>query len=151
MSSAAFVPEEFEVPLTFEGPGFRLEPLGPEHNGRDHEAWMSSIGHIRSTPGADKWDGEWPVPMSLEQNLDDLVRHASDFEHRNGFTYSILDADEVIGCVYIYPSKRPGRDAEVTSWVRASRAEMDRPVWQHLSEWIAEDWPFADPYYAQRA
>lgn len=150
MGGSTFVPEEFEVPRTFEGPGFRLEPLGPEHNARDHEAWMSSIDHIRSTPGADKWDGEWPVPMSLERNLDDLVMHASDFERRTGFTYSILDGDEVIGCVYIYPSKRPGRDAEVTSWVRASRAEMDQPVWRHLSEWIEEHWPFAGPHYAER-
>ena len=27
-----FVPDGFEVPLSFDGPGFRLEPLGPEHN-----------------------------------------------------------------------------------------------------------------------
>jgi hypothetical protein len=145
-----FVPATFEVPRSLEGPGFRLEPLGPEHNERDHEAWMSSIDHIRSTPGADKWDGEWPLPMSLEQNLDDLVMHAEDFESRSGFTYSILDGDEVIGCVYIYPSKRPGHDAEVTSWVRASRAEMDAPVWRRLSEWIERDWPFDNPSYAER-
>ena len=145
-----FVPHDFTVPTSFEGDGFHLEPLGPQHNERDYEAWMSSIDHIRSTAGADKWDGEWPVPMSLEQNLEDLVMHAEDFENRTGFTYSILDGDEVIGCVYIYPSKRPGHDAEVTSWVRASRAEMDAPVWRHLSEWIERDWPFAAPYYAER-
>lgn len=147
----SFVPDTFDVPRSLEGPGFRLEPLGPKHNERDHEAWMSSIDHIRSTPGSDKWGGEWPVPMSLEQNLDDLEMHAADFERRTGFTYSILDGDDVIGCVYIYPSKRPGRDAEVASWVRASRAEMDAPVWQHLSEWIERDWPFTNPYYAARA
>lgn len=147
----SFVPDTFDVPRSLDGPGFRLEPLGPKHNERDHEAWMSSIDHIRSTPGSDKWGGEWPVPMSLEQNLHDLVMHAEDFERRSGFTYSILDGDEVIGCVYIYPSKRPGHDAEVTSWVRTSRAEMDVAVWRHVSDWIDRDWPFTDPYYAERA
>ena len=86
--SSSFVPDDFVAPTSFEGPGFRLEPLGPQHNDRDHEAWMSSIAHIRATPGFP--DGDWPAPMSLQQNLDDLVRHARDFAARTGFTYSIL-------------------------------------------------------------
>jgi hypothetical protein len=147
---SSFVPPEFEVPRSVSGPGFRLEPLGPEHNERDHEAWMSSIDHIRSTPGVDKWDGEWPVPMGLEQNLSDLVGHAEDFEQRSGFTYSILDGDEVIVCVYIYPSQRAGHDAEITSWVRASRAEMDVAVWHFVSDWVERVWPFSDPHCAPR-
>ena len=75
-----FVPPDFEVPLALTGPGFRLEPLGPEHNERDHQAWSSSIDHIRATPGFP--DGNWPSPMSLERNLEDLVRHAR--TSRNG-------------------------------------------------------------------
>ena len=56
--SAPFVSHEFEVPTTFAGPGFRLEPLGAEHNERDHEAWMTSIAHIKATPGFE--DSDWP-------------------------------------------------------------------------------------------
>ena len=67
-----------------------------------------------------------------------------------GFTYSILDGDEVIGCVYIYPSSDPAHDASVSSWVRTSRAEMDIVVWQELSDWIATVWPFTNPSYAAR-
>ncbi len=145
---ASFVPADFVVPESFAGPGFRLEPLGPEHNRRDHAAWMSSIDHIRSTPGFEAWP--WPVPMDLEQNLEDLRQHARDFAERTGFTYSVLDEDEVIGCVYIYPSSRPGHDAEVRSWVRASRAEMDAVLWRAVSAWIAAAWPFSNPYYAAR-
>ena len=146
--AGTFVPANFEVPDSFDGPGFRLEPLGPEHNERDHEAWMSSIAHIRSTPGFP--DGSWPTPMSLERNRQDLVRHARDFEMRRGFTYTILDDQDVIGCVYIYPSDRAGHDAEVSSWVRESRAEMDTAVWMALTEWIGEAWPFSHFYYAER-
>jgi hypothetical protein len=103
----SFVPPDFDVPMSFDDPGFHLEPLGPVHNERDHEAWMSSIDHIRSTPGMDWRD--WPAPMTLEENLVDMEMHARHFEERVGFTYSILDSDDVIGCVYIYPSDKPGR------------------------------------------
>ena len=143
-----FVPDDFEVPASFDGPGFRLEPLGPQHNERDHEAWMSSIDHIRSTPGFP--NGSWPSPMSLERNREDLVRHATDFVERRGFTYSVLDGDAVIGCVYVYPTDRPGHDAEVRSWVTESRADMDTVVYEAVTEWLREDWPFTDPYYAPR-
>ncbi len=143
-----FVPHDFDVPRTFEGPGFRMEPLGPQHNELDHAAWMSSIEHIRSTPGFP--DGEWPRPMSLERNLEDLDRHARDFAERTGFTYTVLDGEDVIGCVYIYPSKDPAHDAEVSSWVTASRADLDRVLWTEVTEWLGTAWPFTNPRYADR-
>lgn len=147
---APFVPADFTPPTSFEGPGFRLEPLGPEHNKRDHNAWMSSIDHIRSTPGFDGPDSRWPVSMSLERNLEDLVGHARDFSERTGFTYSILDGDEVIGCVYIYPTNEPAVDARITSWVVATRAEVDSTVRETLASWIDTIWPFAGTRYPGR-
>ena len=144
----AFVPADFIIPKAFSGPGFQLEPLGPEHNERDHEAWMSSIDHIRSTPG---FEGRnWPASMDLDQNRADLVAHARDFVDRTGFTYTVLDGDEVIGCVYIYPAPSPNYDAEIRSWVRATRAELDTVVWRSVSAWIATAWPFSSPMYASR-
>lgn len=143
-----FVPDDFIAPLDFDGPGFRLEPLGTVHNDRDYAAWTSSMDHIRETPGFEDWD--WPHEMTLEENLADLEGHARDFENRTGFTYSILDGDEVFGCVYIYPSSNPEHDAAVRSWVRNSRADLDEPVWQSLSDWIRTTWPFTNPDYAAR-
>ncbi|MGH8923833.1 MAG: N-acetyltransferase [Acidimicrobiia bacterium] len=147
----SLVPPSFEVPRTYAWSEFHLEPLGEQHNDRDHAAWMSSIDHIRSTPGfgVDE-EPDWPVTMTLEANLEDLVRHAKDFEERRGFTYSILDGDDVIGCIYIYRGRLPGYDAEVSSWVRESRAELDTAVRGALSAWIHEAWPFSNPYYAGR-
>src|SRR4029077_1431397 len=98
--------------------------LGPEHNERDHEAWSSSIEHIRASPGYP--DGGWPRPMSLAENLADLERHARDFAARRGFTYTVLEAgDDVIGCVYVYPAEDDVHDASVQSWARVSRAVRD--------------------------
>ena len=58
MTSDEFVPAGFEPPTSLVTDRFRLEPLGPQHNEADHAAWMSSIEHIRSTPGYP--DGKWP-------------------------------------------------------------------------------------------
>lgn len=138
-----FVPHDFVVPERLEGPGFRLEPLGPEHNERDYEAWMSSVRHIRAIPAFS--EGGWPVEMSLEENRSDLIAHARDFEAREGFTYSILDGDDVIGCMYLYPSREAGHDANMKWWVTENRAEMAATVGPVLDEWLTAAWPFENP------
>lgn len=147
MSPDPFVPADFVPPRTMVAERFRLEPLGPQHNESDLAAWSSSIDHIRSTPGYP--DGSWPPPegMSLEQNLADLTRHAADFEARKGFTFTVLDPadDEVIGCVYVYPTKSPDHDVQVKSWVRADVAELDEPLAQAVADWLDADWPWRRP------
>ena len=147
----SFVPDDYVVPLALSGPGFHLEPLGPQHNDADHHAWTSSIEHIRATPGFST--GRWPPAegMSLDENLSDLRRHAEDFQRRVGFTYTVLDdADLVIGCVYIYPSKTDPAIAEVWSWVMASRADLDSVLHETVASWLAADWPFTDLRYRNR-
>ena len=145
-SMPEFIPADFDVPREFAGSGYRLEPLGPQHNERDYDAWTSSMEHIRATPGFAGTD--WPHPMSLDENLADLEGHARDFAERTGFTYSILDGADVIGCIYIYPSPDDDSDAAIKSWVRSSRAEMDGIVRRELGGWIESDWPFTTPKYA---
>jgi hypothetical protein len=159
----SFVPDDFVIPHELVTEAFLLEPLGPEHNAADYAAWMSSIDHIRSTPGFEGWS--WPRPeMTLEENLGDLRRHADDFARRSGFTYTVLDATSglVVGCVYIYP-QRPATDvasdsdsdvpapaAQVHSWVRADRPELDVAVHDAVRDWLRAAWPFSSVIYADR-
>jgi hypothetical protein len=146
-----FVDPGFALPAPPRGAGFLLTPLGPEHNESDLDAWSSSVDHIHATPG---FAGRpWPdEPMTLARNMADLRTHVEDFARRLGFTYSVLTdpGGEVIGCVYIYPSGWEGADADVRSWVRASRAELDGPLWRTVSRWVASEWPFASFDYAAR-
>lgn len=167
-----FVPDWYEVPLRLETEDFVLVPLGSEHNERDYEAWSSSMEHIHSTPGF--VERRWPVPMSLEENIGDLVRHAEDFVARRGFTYSVLDPTEsnVVGCVYLYP-RDPGADVpqnqtqsvdssadgyavRARSWVRADPSDtagavdLDVRLWRTISAWLADAWPFTHIDYAPR-
>jgi hypothetical protein len=176
-SERPFVPSDFPVPGELVTARFRLEPLGPQHNAADYAAWTSSMAHIRATPGFARW--KWPREMTPEENLGDLRRHAEDFAGRTGFTYTVLDQDgRVVGCVYIYPAKdeegapagegaaagegAPGPEsgavagsaggvADVHSWVRADRAELDVPLYAAVSAWLAEAWPFTGVRYAPRA
>jgi RimJ/RimL family protein N-acetyltransferase len=146
MGADLFVPEDFAVPAGLVRPRFRLEPLGPEHNERDYAAWTSSVDHIRATPGFERG---WPREMTLEENRADLERHAKDFRERRGFTYTVLEpeGDDVIGCVYIYPSRDGSADARILSWVRANRADLDPELRRAVNHWLADAWPFADVDY----
>lgn len=146
-----FVPPGFDVPPGLETPEFVLEPLGPEHNEADYDAWASSIEHISATPG---FGGRsWPREMTRDENRADLQRHSDDFRNRAGFTYTVLDpaSRDVIGCVYIYPLPDGEHDASVRSWVRESHGHLDAPLWRAVSEWLESDWPFATVEYAPRA
>jgi hypothetical protein len=151
MTGASFIAADFELPEPPSGPGFRLTPLGLEHNEGDLSAWSSSVDHIHGTAGfaGHPWPDE---PMTLERNRGDLQGHVDDFTARRGFTYSVLSdpGDEVIGCVYIYPGAADGPAASVRSWVRASRAELDTPLFDTVSEWLQAAWPFETISYAPR-
>jgi hypothetical protein len=158
MSGELFVPADFAIPEGLVTEDFRLVPLGPQHNEADYAAWTGSIDHIRATPGFP--GSTWPRPMSLEDNLSDLKRHAQDFAQRRGFTYTVLSAGsgEVIGCVYIYPPRGQGPGgggegrlrASVKSWVRADHAALDAVLCETVTAWLERDWPFSATAYAPR-
>jgi hypothetical protein len=140
----SLVPEDFTVPQRLDTPRFWLEPLLERHHEQDYAAWMSSIGHILSTPGFVGW--EWPPAqgMSPEENLHSVRRHARHFAARVGFTYAVFERGSggLIGCVYVYPAADAAHDCEVRSWVRADRARLDRLLHDATVEWLHREWPF---------
>jgi hypothetical protein len=71
---------------------------------------------------------------------------------RSGFTYTVLEGGggRVIGCVYIYPSDSADGAADVRSWVRADRADLDVAVHDAVSGWLDSAWPFSAVSYASR-
>ncbi len=124
-----------------------LRPLAPEHNERDHAAWMSSIDHIRATPGFGDgtWGPDtWPFEMSAEQNLRDLEMHWSEFVRGEAYAYTVVDphTDDVIGCVYVDPDATDEADVIVRSWVRSSHASLDEHLASTVDDWLRSSWPF---------
>lgn len=152
------VSADFTIPLELRTANTVLRPLGPEHNEADLAAWTSSIDHIKATPGFEP-PRTWPPTdgFSVEQNLTDVMLHGVHFEQRFGFTYTVLDAEDldvVLGCVYIYGPRvtdGPTQDtADVRSWVIADRPELDVEIWQAVSQWLEDAWPFTSVDYAPR-
>jgi hypothetical protein len=77
----------------------RFDALVPATLHADYAAVMRDIAMLR------RWSGEdWPTAtFTLEENLADLVRH--DREQRDGeaLTYSVVQAETVVGCIYARP------------------------------------------------
>ena len=149
MNQEPLVPDDFDVPRVLQSARFRLEPLGPQHNAADLNAWTTSVDHIRATPG---FEGRsWPPDggLSAEGNLVDLVRHADEFDRRLAFAYTVLrpEDDDVIGCLYLDPGPRPG-SVDVRSWVRADIADLDPVLRREVRQWLTELWPFDEVVYA---
>ncbi|MFG1993003.1 N-acetyltransferase [Actinoplanes sp. NPDC048988] len=148
MTARQLVDGSFPVPEAFAAEGFRLELLGPRHNEADHAAWTSSIEHIRSTPGFNR---AWPpaAGMTLAENLADLESHADRSARRVDFAYSVIETatEDVIGCVYLKPSPTGNDEALVSSWVIATRADLDGPLTDVVGAWLREAWPFEVVHY----
>jgi len=148
MTDRPLVEDSFAVPGVFVADGLRLELLGPQHNEADHAAWMSSIEHIRSTPGFERG---WPpaAGMTLAENLADLESHAARSARRVDFAYSVIEiaTGEVVGCVYLSPSRTADGEVVAASWVCAARAELDGPLTDVVGAWLLEAWPFEVVHY----
>ena len=148
MPTRQLVPAEFDVPNPPDHLRFRFEPLGPEHNASDLDAWSSSIEHIHATPGFQPLG--WPDrPYTLEENLADLEAHRDHHRQRIDFAWTVLDpvnSAVVIGCVYLKPDLTGMATAEATSWVRADHAELDIELREHLRPWFTTVWPVSVRY-----
>ncbi len=147
-----FVAADFLVPQRIEQASFVLRPLTTADVEKDYEAVMSSKDSLRQIF---RENGEWPAEhMTLQDNYRDLERHQTDFEQRQGFTYTVEtpEGDTCLGCVYIYPCQRGDYDAQVYYWVRDSvKAHgVEAALDAFLRQWLREAWPFEQPVFPGR-
>jgi RimJ/RimL family protein N-acetyltransferase len=140
-STHPFVPADFDVPEVFETERFRLRMLTVNDVVKDFDAVITSTEHLRKV-----WEGEWPKGLTLEQNLIDLGWHQKEFQRRRSFAYTVVAHDEsrVLGCVYLYPTRKKGYEAEVYYWARQSElaSGLETELEVALKGWLAEKWPF---------
>lgn len=150
-SNYPFVNEDFEVPEKLETKEFRLRMLTVNDVVKDYGAVMSSVEHLKNV-----WPGSgWPAEdLTLEEDLVDLGWHQREFLNRTSFAYTVvtLDETEVIGCVYIDPTRKRGYDAQVYLWVRASELEsgLDSRLFTTVQQWLGKKWSFENPGFPGR-
>ena len=122
---------------------FRLRMLSVADVIGDYDAVMSSEAYIQTL-----WpNSSWPTGLTIEQNLIDLGWHQKEFQRRRSFAYTVTDpSDErILGCVYIYPTRKLGFDAAVYAWTRPPEqtevVSVDA-LRAAVRAWLKRSWPF---------
>jgi hypothetical protein len=115
----------------------------------------ASLELIRRTRG-----GGWPTePVTEEFNFVDLVWHECEFREGFSFSYAVYDtAGAYLGCCYLYPmghrteltEELLGHDVDVSWWVTPDAYERGyyEKLYRALRHWVAEQFPFDQPYYS---
>lgn len=117
----------------------------------------SSLDIIRQTRG-----GAWPTgPVTEAFDFVDLVWHEHEFRENYSFAYAIYDeGDQYVGCCYLYPMGRRTplndtllhHDVDVSWWVTTDAYQRGyyANLYLALGQWIADSFPFTNPYYSNR-
>jgi hypothetical protein len=115
----------------------------------------ASLELIRRTRG-----GAWPTePVTEEFNFVDLVWHELEFRDGISYTYALYDTGGAyLGCCYLYPMGRRRElteellayDVDVSWWVTPEAYDRGyyEKVYRALQRWLAEEFPFGEPYYS---
>ena len=148
------VSEDFIVPSGLATEQFKLRMLSINDLIKDYDAVMSSVDHLRNTYSLIS-GSNWPVGLTLEEDLIDLGWHQREFTLRYSFAYTVMTLDETrcLGCVYLEPSRKSCFDVVISMWVRVSELGygLDSDLYGAVKMWISEVWPFASPAYPGRA
>ena len=129
--------------------GHHLRPIGPHDASMAVEALRGSREHLRQTYGKGR---AWPLTaMAGPQDREELRRNEDDTVAHRSFHYALFDLDEteLIGCVYIDPTDKPGADADISWWVRDEYVGMvvERALDEWVPIWIKKCWPLHAPRF----
>ena len=108
---STWLPPDFVHPLRAElVTGHHLRPISPDDTELDLVAVRSSRDRLFAVYGR-AW-GWPPADLTAEQDREDLQHHADEMETNESFNFALFDAEEteLIGCVYIDPTDKPGAD-----------------------------------------
>jgi hypothetical protein len=136
------VPAGLLVPTGFRHTEFTARMLSVRDLIADYDAVMSSE---RGLIGLLDPVSDWPVGLTLEENLIDLGWHQRKFTLRHSFAYTVMTPDQslCLGCCYIYPSDLSDFEAVAFYWVRSSHKHLVEALGVSFRRFLAEEWPFS--------
>ena len=151
MYSRPIVPDSFKVPEKYLTDKFVLTPLTVSNLIKDYDAVMSSVKHLKGLMDS---EDEWPLGLTLEENLIDLGWHHREFTLRHSFAYTVMSPnnEECLGCCYIYPSNKLDFDAQAFYWIRQERLSdgLEKHLERIFKEWLDKEWPFTNVEFPQK-
>jgi RimJ/RimL family protein N-acetyltransferase len=151
------VPVGFTVPTTLIYDDIEARAISRANLREDVKGINASLELIRRTRG-----GGWPSEEVTEEfDFVDLVWHELEFREGDSFAYAVYDADGgYLGCCYLYPMGRRTEltedllhhDVDVSWWVTPPAYDTGyyTKLYRALRHWLADQLPFADPYYSNR-
>jgi len=135
--------EGFSIPPRWEGEHIMLVSAAPQWVEMDFAAVIASRKKLKHLFGpTDSWP---PEGLDITANYADLAWHEKEFQARRSFAYHLLnhEANQCLGCLYIYPTASRDHDAEAYLW---SHIELDTPlanlIESEVIDWVIHEWPF---------
>ena len=100
-------------------------------------------------------DSDWPVGLTIEENLIDLGWHQREFTLGHSFAYTVvsLDGEVCLGCCYIYPSENKEFEVQAFYWIREDLLSngLEERFGEVFKVWIKNDWPFKTTEFPGRS
>ncbi|MBW6480551.1 MAG: hypothetical protein K0B37_14075 [Bacteroidales bacterium] len=146
-----FVPIEFIPPVSFENEYFHIRTLSRNNVYAVENLRMNAYDHLpERVPHMGAWH-RIDIPMG-----DDLIGQAyydRNPQIRDSFVYPVLLKSEgnMIGSIYIRPSKNADYDAQITMWLRTSDNQVNDEFVEMIKLWISKEWPFENPHFAMQS
>jgi hypothetical protein len=143
----SFVPPDFKPPVAFENEHFHFRTLSQSNLYMVENHKMNTYDHLpERVPHMGAWHRA-DIPMG-----DDLIGQAyydRNPQIRDSFVYPVLKNGEgnMIGSIYIRPSKNAEHDAQVTMWLRTSDNQVNDVFVETVKSWIRKEWPFKNPNF----
>lgn len=138
MYSPKLFPSMASPPTGFELAGIVVEPLSLSHVVIDFEAVYVSKHKLLNKY---KSPNQWPLNITLHDNLVDLGWHEKEFRDGASFAYTITNQNRTkcYGCIYIIPTEQ---SPTLSFWLRSDgEAPFDETSFEvHISDWLASAW-----------
>ncbi|MFN2396127.1 MAG: hypothetical protein ABR597_10615 [Bacteroidales bacterium] len=147
----SFVPDGFTPPVAFETEFFHFRSLSHSDPRIDENYKMNAYHYLpERVPHMGAWH-RLDVPMG-----DDLIGHAYYDripQNKDSFVYPVLKKGEenMIGSIYIRPSKNAEYDAQITMWLRIDDSAANEAFYKTVREWIDKEWPFKNPDFSSQS
>jgi hypothetical protein len=143
----AWLPDDFSHPLRADLPtGQHLRPMSDADTEIDYPVVMANRDRLWAIYG-EAW-GWPPATMTVDQDREDLARHAREIAAHESFLYGLFDVGELLGCLYIDPPEKQGEaGAEVSWWVvdRLVGSDVEGAFDAFVPRWLEQEWPLRAP------
>ncbi len=147
----SFVPHDFKPPVAFENEHFHFRTLSQTHLYVVENYKMNTYDHLpERVPHMGAFHR---IDIPIGDELIGQAYYDRNPQIRDSFVYPVLKKGEgnMIGSIYIRPSKNAEYDAQITMWLRTNDSLANNVFVETVKKWIQNDWPFKNPNFVMQS